>query len=310
MSLFKTERLADGHIVQSGIPSGTSADRIEGRALLQPVQAVVLATYYADDASWTDYGWAADGKIRGVCCDVRTYGRTRRMLYRVPVLQRTHGLHDQDLYIPRSAHVNLTQSPIVSDPSPTGERLTPAEDLDGDHVLIAFLEGDPSRPVILPYCLSHPATTRRLTEQDGRIRRIRHNGTRIEFDKEGNLTIDATEAAEPGLTATGGETHSPARITIKTKSSSGKLTSISLTNDGKIFLGSDPTKTPTSPIVCGTEWISIMAELIDAIKLITVGTSTGPSTTPINSAIFDLIKQKIEAKSQVSDFVFTQKSLD
>lgn len=315
MKEYKTVKTDSGHIIQSGIPSGDITE-INWEALSCMgfiTRAVVLKTYYADDESWNERGWAANGKTKIVACDVRTYGKRSRVLRHVPVVQRTHSLHDEDVYVPRDSNINISGGSLVTEANPNIQHITQAENLDGDHVLLTFLEGDPSQPIILPFMFPHPNSIRRLKEEDGRIKRIRHNGVMIEWDKDGNLILDATETAKKDLDSNGEEISNVGiggNILIKTKSTGDKLLSIKLTKNGEIHLGSDPNVEPDSPLVLGTEWIDLMGRLIDAILALTVGTGVGPSTTPINYLDFQNLKTEIQSKEQVSNFIFTKKSLD
>lgn len=306
---WKTGMLLDGTVIQAGVPLHRGADWFDTRGFM--TRAVVTKTYYADDPEWEDRGWA-QGTVRGICCDVRTYGRYSRMLWRVPVLQRVHGLHDEDVYVPRQSTQNLAPGgTLVTLPSgPNGPRPTPAENLDGDHVLVGFLEGNPDNPVIFPYALPHPSSSQRLIEGGGRVRRFRHAGVTIEWSEDGNLTLDASGAAKEELGPQGAEqpnSGTGGQITIRTSDGT-NTTSIHLDEQGAIRLGSDPVTPADEPLVLGNLWIELMGELIDAIKAITVGTGVGPSTTPINFAAFDAIKAKINARQHVSDFLFGKKT--
>lgn len=301
---FKVRQLPGGAINQAGVPmsSGVSWDNTRGFS----TKAVVLKTYYADDPEWESRAWAS-GTMRGVCCDVRTYGRYSRLLYRVPVLQRAHGVHDEDIYIPRDTSQNMEPggSLVASgDGTPTA-----AENMDGDHVLVGFLEGNPDNPVIYPYCIPHPNSARKLTSDAGRVKRFRHAGVEIEWSEDGNLTIDATGAAKEKLGTAGAEQSNSGtggQIIIKTSDGTNE-TSIHLDANGAIRIGSDTGAPSDEPMVLGNLWISVMEELIDAISAITVGTGVGPSTTPINFAQLAAIKAKISAKQHVSDFIFGKK---
>jgi len=188
---------------------------------------------------------------------------------------------------------------------------TPAESMDGDHVLIQFLDNDPSQPVIIPYQLAHPRSNTRLVKTDGRIRRIRHNGISIEWDKNSNLTIDARGAASDNLGPGGSEqsvSGTGGQIKILTSDGSNE-TSIHLDQNGQILFGSNTATPSDEPMVLGNLWISIMEELIDAIRAITVNTPSGQSTLPlVNDLTFNGIASKISNKLHVSDFIFGKKA--
>lgn len=183
-------------------------------------KGVVTKVYFSDDPSWVARAWAATGPVL-VYCDVRLFGRRNRQIPRVPVPQRVGGLFDEDLYIPRESKQNIGGGPLVADGVTVGPRPTPAELLDGDHVLVGFLECDPHQPFIYPFSLGHPKqrVKPRDLAGDGRIRRIRHNGSLFEIDKNGNVKIDASSAAMPELGPLGVEVLNPAggTITITTK---------------------------------------------------------------------------------------------
>jgi hypothetical protein len=121
----------------------------------------------------------------------------------------------------------------------TSTKPTPAENLDGDHVMVGFLEGNPDNPVILPFCLPHPSTSRALKDADGRVKRLRHAGVSIEWDEGGNLTIDASEATTEKLGSSGAEVSNSGTggiITIKTQDSASATSSIVLDASGGIKL--------------------------------------------------------------------------
>jgi len=60
-------------------------------------------------------------------------------------------------------------------------------------------------------------------------------------------------------------------------------------NSPEIYLGTGASEA----LVLGNKYDALMNELVDAILKMTVGTATGPSTPPINAAIFTKIKAKI-----------------
>lgn len=234
---WKTNRLVHGGINQAGVPMHQGADWFDTSGYI--TRAVVIKTYFSDDKVWDDLAWTKNN-IRSVCCDVRTYGRNSRLLWKVPVLQRTHGLHDEDVFIPRESTQDISGkgANLVTLPSgKDGPRPTPAESLDGDHVLVGFLEGNPDSPVIFPFCLPHPKSSRTLKKTDGRVKRIRHAGVMIEWSEDGDLVIDASKATKEQLGSTGAEVSNSGTggtITIKTKDGAGATSSIVLDASGGI----------------------------------------------------------------------------
>jgi hypothetical protein len=65
---------------------------------------------------------------------------------------------------------------------------TPAASTDGDRVLVAFLEGSRSQPVIIGV-FRHPDATYGAVEADGERRLIMHNGLSFLINKDGELII-------------------------------------------------------------------------------------------------------------------------
>lgn len=302
--------MPDGSIIQGSVHSPMEGEAPDGHTMGYITRAVVLSTYYADDESWAERGeWAASLQT-GIACDVRTFGRRSRPLYRVPVAQGMHGRHDEDVYVPRASKIDMQGGPLATDGAPSGPKPTQAEDLDGDHVLVGFLECDPAKPFIFPFCLSRVNANHKLEESGGRARRIRHNGVLMEWDGDGNFTIDATGAAQGDLAADGSEVSASGtagQIILKTSDGTNQ-TSLHLNQSGQILLGSDPSSPSDEPMVLGTQWINIMGELIAAIQALTVPTGVGPSGTPLNTAAFQAVLDKINQKLHVSDFIFGRKT--
>jgi hypothetical protein len=166
------------------------------------VRAVVIRTYFADEEKRVGVAEAnarGNTPIKAVSCDVLTYGgRHRFFLPRIPVAQAAHGLNDHDLWIPRPSTIDLKtgQAPVlpqygnVSDP----RSISDPRNLDGDHVLVEFLENDPQQAFVRFDQLPHPSATYRMERADGERRRSRFRGVVQEIDEQGNLTVDTTQA--------------------------------------------------------------------------------------------------------------------
>jgi hypothetical protein len=299
-------QLQDGSIIPSGMrwrPANAYQDTATTMGWV--TRAVVLSTYFADEDDRN--GWTTNQ--RAVLCDVRTYGRYSHTLDKVPVLQAGHGLWDVDVRIPRPSRVNLDGGDVLTDPS--GDKTpTSAENLDGDHVLVGFLDNDPNQPVILPFTLARPNSNYTPKAADGRVRRIRHNGTLFEIDKDGNLTIDARGAAKEQLGVKGAEVSNSGtggKLLWITKDGSGNVTSIQLDNTGKIRFGGAP-GTADEPYVLGNVLKAIMADIMQALTAMTVMTPFGPSSPPINLAQFQTAFNRFVADEHSSDFIFGKKT--
>ncbi len=67
-------------------------------------------------------------------------------------------------------------------------RQSPAQDTDGDRVLVGFIEGSRQRPVIIGV-FRHSFATYGAQESNGERRLTIHNGAQIEIDKDGNVRV-------------------------------------------------------------------------------------------------------------------------
>ncbi len=65
---------------------------------------------------------------------------------------------------------------------------SPAGTTDGDRVLVGFIEGSRSQPVILGV-FRHPDATYGAAEADGERRLTTHAGASVEIDKDGNVRV-------------------------------------------------------------------------------------------------------------------------
>lgn len=215
------------------------------------LEGVVLRTYLPDDPSHPAYqavignvGPVVNGRIssepvqrfragvlRRVLCDVFVADPQERgqVLRLVPVAQHGPSRSDSDRWIPRGTSRSATGLP----PVPTKE-LAPGEvpqaisnpaDLDGEQVVVTFLGGDQHRPLILcslehPWAEVRPPAWRPTTAVQGPAneRVIRHRGTVLRWDSDGNLTVDATLASSGALDIRGSEIVGlQGAITVKAK---------------------------------------------------------------------------------------------
>lgn len=149
----------NGAIIQAGLDARPKGQLpIMRMPLLVPYRAVVLNTYVTDDTE--------NRSAVSVECDVFLI-RANFRLARVPVKQANHGRNNAWApWVPRAstrlistgAQVNFTTR--SSRGTPQGDASLPS-DLDGDLVVVEFLEGDPDRPMITG-ALSHDQNLRRV----------------------------------------------------------------------------------------------------------------------------------------------------
>lgn len=215
-----------GRTIRSGLNTQYSSGRNEHRAANQPYRAVVLKTYASDDPVRTENGRSGTERLYEVECDV-LLARSLTFLPRVPVAQRNHGLCDADLWIPRPStralsgqELNLTRVSLRGTPSGMPTALS---ELDGDQVMVEFIEGDIWCPIIVG-ATSHVRTKRLVVDGSGwqegnggsergtahlNERYFRYRGVEARINDVGDVLLDTvgatsdTDTEEPG--ATGGQ---------------------------------------------------------------------------------------------------------
>lgn len=192
------------------------------RPLGQLVRGVVMATYVLDDPNHpatTTTTTDAQGNPVGVYCDVLVYSsKPAYRCYALPkvlVLQDRGGLHNGRVWKPKASTMDITGQPFDPDVS------TQVSNMDGDHVLIGFIDDALNMPVILggvPHP-SHdagvdPATAlpghrRQLVLADGDPDWFRHNGVVYGIDGSGNYVVDSRWGNDGTLDTTGAEPAPP-----------------------------------------------------------------------------------------------------
>lgn len=167
------------------------------------VRGVVVATYVQLDGD-NPFPNEEFANVVGVYCDVFCYssheGFREGMLRRVLVSQPYGGMHEGHVWKPRAARIDVANGEI------TPETVEP-RDLDGDHVLVAFMDDLLTQPVIIravPHPrwgqgteeLDKPGHRGRLKVEDGEPDFWKHRGTFHGVDSKGNFLVDTTRAHE------------------------------------------------------------------------------------------------------------------
>lgn len=194
---------------QSGLVRRVQLPGQRYRTTGQLIRGVVLATYVTDDPDHPETpDGSEDNRIpTAVYCDVLCYSSLPGLRYlalqQVMVLQDAGGMHSGRIWKPRAATMDINQAELdVDGPSEVA-------DMDGDHVLIAFVEGNPNEPVIIGG-VPHPnrdlgneekATGRRLRLklEDGDPNLVKHHGSFWGVLDNGDWILDTTHANDGTL---------------------------------------------------------------------------------------------------------------
>jgi len=184
-------------------------------AMGQLVRGVVVATYVTDDPDHpeTPEGNEDQRIPTGVYCDVLCYSSLPGLRYvalrQVMVLQDKGSMHDGRIWKPKAATFDITGDSLdVDGPTEVGN-------MDGDHVLIGFIEGNPTEPVILGG-VPHPSRDQgneenptgrrlRLKLEDGDPDLCKHHGSFWGVENNGDWICDTTFANDGTLRDADGE---------------------------------------------------------------------------------------------------------
>lgn len=146
------------------------------------VRGVVIAVQFPADYTLGDLD---PSQIPCVTCDVLVYEERRKtILYGVPVLVQSGGYDNHEVWVPRAASSSVSGG-TYTPPEQRGG--TAANDTDGDHVVVGFLNNDPARPIILGQ-LAHPKTQQRPTDTTVRWSRVLE-GTTLRVDTDGTVRV-------------------------------------------------------------------------------------------------------------------------
>jgi hypothetical protein len=279
MSGYESTETEDGNVIQAGVFSGDGPSA-PPMAMGRISKCVIKRVYYQDDPSWATYGGES---VQSMYADVRVYGERNADLPRVLVAQPVAGLFDEDIYEPRETMQDVDGGPVQTEGQATGVPPTPAERLDGDHRLLAFIDNNPATPVVLPFGITHPRA-RNLRSKAGAARRvIRINGTSIEWDRSGNFTVDAQNAVPDALGPKGMQVAQPqgGTVSFKTRSPTGTV-ALTLDPSGKTVVDAPSIELgagATEPVLKGA---AFLADLYTCLSTI-AGATMPPTTTAVQT---------------------------
>lgn len=197
MSRYRTTPTRNGVVIQSGLDARDRNHVPRMQPQRGPYRAVVVRSYVHGSEGNTR-------RAHKVTADVILV-HSMLPLHRLPVLQRNFGVNNvHSLYIPRPSTRTIQSGVPVNFRSKNpdgsfGGLPSNLADLDGDQVLVDFVEGDLDFPVIVG-SLDHQQTKRKVKEAGtewGEPQKdeyyVHHYGTEVRIDSDGNLLIDTSK---------------------------------------------------------------------------------------------------------------------
>lgn len=217
-------KLRGGGVVQAGLNVRRKDERNDYHTWFGKYRGIVLNTYVSDEGNRTPHR---------VVCDVILV-RSMAFYPNVPVQQPVHGVNNAQLWIPRPTTRDIGGAPLnarLAPNSPGGSSPQPVNDLaelDGDQVVVEFLEGRVAWPIITG-ALSHPRSNRTIVagpgwaEGDPSSRGApqkdelyqHHQGTEVRINASGDLLIDTVGAYEDGATEDPSSGQGQIRLRVK-----------------------------------------------------------------------------------------------
>lgn len=222
----RPQRMRSGVVVQAGI----NTRRRDALPLMSPrkgpYRALVVNTRVRGE----------EGHLRNasVECDVILI-HTQIALQNIPVLQKQHGVNNvHALWVPRpstrlvSGEGELNLQRVLSRRGTFIGPATPLGDVDGDMVLLDFIEGQREWPIIIG-ALPHERSNRVLESgtgwregsvtERGEMRRdeyyTSHYGTEVRINEQGDLLIDTVNAFDDPATEDNSVSGGQMRVRIK-----------------------------------------------------------------------------------------------
>jgi len=202
---WQTQRLG-GRLIQAGVPMRATPSAYEkAHGLL--MRGVVTATYEVDNPDHPVVNLDPNATPVAIYCDVLCYSSMPNQrwtfLRRCLVSQPVGGIHRGRIWKPRAATLDVTNNPIDLDAN------TNPANLDGDHVLVGFLDHNLNTPVIIRG-IPHPSNDigneeeelghrMKLKVADGDPDFWKHHGAYFGVDAAGDFVVDTTQAYDGEL---------------------------------------------------------------------------------------------------------------
>ena len=119
----------------------------------------------------------------------------RTILYNVPVMVESGGVSNFVARVPTATTGTVSGAALVISPESAATPATPAQDMNGDHVLLGFLGDDLNQPYVIGQ-LAHPATTREIDPT--KVEQHFVSNTAWSIDTLGNVEMSFAESLGEG----------------------------------------------------------------------------------------------------------------
>lgn len=219
MTRWQTGRIGRRRI-QAGVPLRITSPNPE-RAHGLIMRGVVTATYEVDSPNHPTLTLDPNITPVAIYCDVLIYSsmlnQRFQMLKQVLVSQDIGGIHRGRIWKPRAMTFDITTVDITDNPVELDKATNPAF-LDGDHVLVGFIDDNLNTPVIIRG-IPHPSNDvgneekelgqrMKLKLTDGDPDFQKHHGSYYGIDDNGDFLLDTTFAND-GTLLVGGKEPAP-----------------------------------------------------------------------------------------------------
>lgn len=265
----------DGQPIQAGLSRADYS--LTGQrahfSIMDIREMVVVARYYVDDPRNRSKRF-----VEYTCRDPHT----SELLPFCRQLSPMSGVEDGDDNTLRPSTSFLSGSTSVTGALVTEH--TPAKDVDGDQVMVGFISGSRSRPVIIGV-FRHSGSQYGATTEQGERRLSQHKGTTIEVNAKGEYTIRHKSGSTFAMLDNGD---------VQLRPAAGK----------KLFHGDVGA---AENHVLGQKFKQFASDLIDALLAATYPTGVGPTGPMLPPQSTTLAQLKAALDDLLSDMTFTQK---
>ena len=205
------------------------------------VRGIVVAVYEPDDPNAANSPKSRDFKssYSEILCDVMIIeDRYRGLLPRVPVMTMAHGMTDVVHWKPRASTINVKTGSKIQLGASSTSTPPPTTETDGDVVIVAFLDNDYNKPIIIG-TLPHPLTRESVSVNDDPKYKWKSiiRGNLVGIQEGGQIDIDATGQTN-GTIENGGAEQAVSNPTISIKTNGATIT---IDDDGLKIEESDGT---------------------------------------------------------------------